>query len=88
MTATLLSQSIGFHYFNPSQRMEWLAMMPFAFEGIRKEVQAQLAIRVLAEKRIDPSPLYLDDIREKYGNLAIRSAYQKADEWVVEELLG
>jgi hypothetical protein len=86
VTSALLFQSIGSQYFNPSQRMEWMAMMPFAFEGIRKEVRAKLAIRVLAEKRIDPSPLYLDDIREKYGNLAIRSAYQKADEWVVREL--
>lgn len=88
ITASLLSQSIGFHYFNPSQRMEWLAMMPFEFEGTKKVVQAQLVIHVLIEKRINPSLLYLDDIREKYGNLAIRSAYQKADEWVVEELLG
>lgn len=88
VTSALLFQSIGCHYFHSSQRMKWLAIMPFAFEGIRKEVRSQWAIRVLIEKKIDPTLFYLDEIRAKYGNLAIRSAYQRGDEWVVEELLG
>jgi hypothetical protein len=83
VTATLLFQSVGSHYRNPSQRIEWLAMMPFVFEGIRRELRSQLAIRVLADQRREPTCLYLDEIRNRYGNLSIRSAYEKADEWVV-----
>lgn len=86
VTATLLFQSIGCHYTNSSQRLEWLAMMPFEFEGIRRELQSQLAIRVLADQRREPTRLYLDEIRNLYGNLSIRNAYDKADRWVVSEL--
>jgi len=86
VTSKLLTQSIGTHYSNISQSIEWIAMMPFEFQGIRKGAQAQLAIHVLAERKLEPTCLYLDEIRRKYGNLSIRSAYQKADEWVVAEL--
>jgi hypothetical protein len=86
VTAALLFQSIGHHYRNPHQQMAWLAMMPFAFEGYRKEHRSQLAIRVLHKEKLDPMPFYLEEIREQYGNLSIRSAFQKADEWMVAEL--
>lgn len=86
VTATLLFQSIGCHYTNSSQRLEWLAMMPFEFEGTRRELRSQLAIRVLADQRRELTCLYLEEIRSRYGNQLIRSAYEKADEWVVSEL--
>lgn len=86
VTSKLLTQSIGTYYSNIFQSIEWVAMMPFEFEGNRRAVQAQFAIHVLAERKLEPNCLYLDEIRYKYGNLPIRSAYQKADEWVVAEL--
>lgn len=86
MTSKLLTQSIGTYYSNISQRIEWVTMMPFEFQGSRRQVQAQFAIHMLAEKNFEPNCLYLDEIRHKYGNISIRSAYQKADEWVLDEL--
>lgn len=85
-TGTLLFQSIGLHYHNPVQSSEWIAMMPFAFEGSRSQKQAQLTIHLLADNRREPTCLYLDEIRSRFGNLSIRSAYEKADEWAMEAL--
>ena len=86
-TGTLLFQSLGLHYRNHTQGLEWLATMPFAFEGTYSRKNADQAIHVLADNRREPSSLCLDEIRHQYGNLAVRSAYEKADEWVIE-LLG
>ena len=86
-TGTLLFQSLGLHYRNHTQGLEWLATMPFAFEGTYSRKNADQAIHVLADNRREPSSLCLDEIRHQYGNLAVRSAYEKADEWVME-LLG
>jgi hypothetical protein len=88
MTSKLLTQSIGTYYSNIFQSIEWVVMLPFEFQGVRRVAQAQLAIHVLAERKLEPTCLYLDEIRREYGNLSIRSAYQKADEWVVAELNG
>lgn len=85
-TSTLLFQSIRLHYHSHLQQMEWLATMPFTFEGSLKRVIAEQAIHLLADNRREPTSLYLDEIRNRYGNLAIRSAYEKGDEWVLEEL--
>lgn len=85
-TATLLFQSIGLHYHKHLQQMEWLATMPFTFEGNQKREIAEQAIHLLVDNRRQPTSLYLDEIRNRYGNLAIRSAYEKADEWVWENL--
>jgi hypothetical protein len=87
VTSTLLFQSIGCHYTNLSHRMEWLGMMPFSFEGTRRGNQAQRAVQVLADLCREPTCLYLEEIRKRYGNLSIRSAYQKADEWVLKVLI-
>ncbi len=85
-TGTLLFQSIGLHYHNHLQQMEWLATMPFTFEGSQKREIAKQAIHLLVENRREPASLYLDEIRNRYGNLAIRSAFEKGDEWVMDEL--
>lgn len=85
-TGTLLFQSIGLHYQNHSQKLEWLATMPFAFEGSQKNEIAEHAIHLLIDNRREPTSLYLDEIRNRYGNLSIRSAYEKGDEWVLDEL--
>lgn len=85
-TGTLLFQSIGLRYHNPVQSTEWIAVMPFAFEGSRSHNQAQRTIHLLSDNHREPSCLYLDEIRHRYGNLAIRSAYEEADEWIVSEL--
>ncbi len=85
-TGTLLFQSIGLHYQNHSQKLEWLARMPFIFEGSQKREMAERAIHLLADNRREPTCLYLDEMRNRYGNLAIRSAYEKGDEWVLDEL--
>ena len=86
-TGTLLFQSLGLHYRNHTQGLEWLATMPFAFEGTYSRKNADQAIHLLADNRREPTSLCLDEIQHRYGNLAIRSAYEKADEWVIE-LLG
>lgn len=85
-TGTLLFQSLGLHYRNHTQGLEWLATMPFAFEGPYSRKNAEQAIHVLADNRREPTSLCLDEIRHRYGNLAIRSAYEKANEWVLSEL--
>lgn len=66
--------------------MKWLATMPFTFEGSQKREIAEKALHLLADNRREPTCLYLDEMRIRYGNLAIRSAYEKGDEWVLEEL--
>lgn len=86
VTATLLFQSIGCHYSNSNQSLEWLAMMPFEFEGSWRSKNARQAVQVLADQRREPTLIYLEEIRTRYGNLSIRSAFQKADEWVLSEL--
>jgi len=85
-TGTLLFQSLGLHYRNHTQGLEWLATMPFAFEGIYSRKNADQAINLLAENRRERTSLCLQEIPHRYGNLALRSAYEKADEWVIEVL--
>ncbi|WP_026966544.1 hypothetical protein [Algoriphagus terrigena] len=85
-TGTLLFQSLGLHYRTHTQGLEWLATMPFYFEGIYSRKNADQAIYVLADNRREPTSHCLDEIRHRYGNLALRSAYEKADEWIVSEL--
>jgi hypothetical protein len=60
--------------------------MPFAFEGSQKNEIAEHAIHLLIDNRREPTSLYLDEIRNRYGNLSIRRAYEKGDEWVLDEL--
>lgn len=86
MTETLLFQSIGCHYKNPLQRLDFLAVFPFSFQGTWRENQAKQTIRVLADQRREPTCLYLDEVIGPYGNISIPYSFEKADRWVVSEL--
>lgn len=86
MTGTLLFQSIGCHYKNPLQRLDFLAVFPFSFQGTWRENQAKQTIRVLADQRREPTCLYLDEVIGPYGNISIPYSFEKADRWVVSEL--
>ncbi|MCL6261148.1 cell division protein FtsZ [Aquiflexum sp. TKW24L] len=52
---------------------------PFVFEGRKKMIAAQLGIEALKESCDTVLVILNDKLREIYGNLAIRSAFAKAD---------
>ena len=52
---------------------------PFVFEGKKKMIAAQLGIEALRENCDTVLVILNDKLREIYGNLAIRSAFAKAD---------
>ncbi|MCH7403839.1 cell division protein FtsZ [Belliella kenyensis] len=52
---------------------------PFMFEGRKKMTSAQLGIEALRENCDTVLVILNDKLREVYGNLAIRSAFAKAD---------
>ncbi|ERM82661.1 cell division protein FtsZ [Rhodonellum psychrophilum GCM71 = DSM 17998] len=52
---------------------------PFVFEGKKKMMAAQLGIEALRESCDTVLVILNDKLREIYGNLAIRSAFAKAD---------
>ena len=39
---------------------------------------------VLVDDQREPTSLYLDEIRNRFGNLAILNAYVKGNEWVLQ----
>jgi hypothetical protein len=79
VTGTLLFQSIGYHFKNPSQKINWIATTPFEFEGTQKKVRAKGAISIVKENQNDPICFPFEQIRKLYGNLSIRTAFQKGD---------
>ncbi len=85
-TGSLLTQSIASHYINHFQKMDWLCILPFEFEGMQIWVKAQQALRIIMENGRDPNLIHLDEIRDRYGNLSIRSAFEKGEKWVLAEL--
>ena len=60
-----------------------IAARPFDFEGKRRMDRADLAIGIATDRGGEPVSFDLEEIRKKYGNLSIRSAYQKADEEII-----
>ncbi|WP_100629746.1 FtsZ/tubulin family protein [Algoriphagus formosus] len=87
-TGTLLFQSIGMHYQNPKQNLEWIGTLPFEFEGSRKSAHADLAIHLLAENGKEPSVIYSEEIRKTFGNISIRTAYELLDQRIFELFKG
>lgn len=71
MTETLLFQSIGCHYKNPLQRLDFLAVIPFSFQGTWRVNQAKQTIQFLVDQRREPTCLYLDEVIGPYGNISI-----------------
>jgi hypothetical protein len=86
VVGTILFQSIGAFYTNRKQHAEWLAVMPFEFEGSHRRQRAKVAIAVIADQRKEPTCLDVEHIREKYGNISVRSAFDRSDEWVLQRL--
>lgn len=76
---SLLSQSIGTQYFHETGNQKWIVTIPFQFEGKAKYERSYTILRNLMDYQDHLSFYYLDDIREKYGNLSIRSAFEKVD---------
>ncbi|WP_026951138.1 hypothetical protein [Algoriphagus mannitolivorans] len=83
---SVLFQSLGAHYNNHNQSLEWLATLPFNFEGAKKVERARSVLAVLAENGIEPSYLSLEELRPQMGNILIRLAFEKGDEWILEAL--
>lgn len=78
-TGSLLSQSIGTQYVHEHGIQKWIVTLPFQFEGRNKYDRAYTVLRNLMDYQNSTSFYNLDDIREMYGNLSIRSAYEKVD---------
>ena len=85
-TGTILYESIAAHYRHPSQKIEFFGTFPFLFEGSHAASRAERAILVALDQGYAPCSLHLDEIRYRFGNLSIRSAFDRGDEWVSEEL--
>lgn len=78
-TGSVLSQSIGTQYAHEDGCQKWILTLPFQFEGKIKYERAYSVLRNLMNFQNNISFYCQDDIREKYGNLSIRSAYEKVD---------
>lgn len=78
-TGSVLSQSLGTQYVHEHGCQKWIVTLPFQFEGKIKYEKAYGILRSLMDWHDCLSFFDLDDIREKYGNLSIRSAYEKVD---------
>jgi hypothetical protein len=85
-TGSILMKSIGDQYRNSTQGLQVVAIMPFEFEGLNLSANAKHALESIHRRGIRTRVLELEAIRAKYGNLAIRSAFEKADEWVLGRL--
>jgi len=84
-TGTLLFQALGTQLDIKREDLRMVGTLPFLFEGSKRRENALAAIQNL---KINPSQTIfpLDQIRQVYGNLSIRSAFEKADEWIVGAL--
>lgn len=83
-TGTVLSTSIAKAYAG-SSNLSFAVTIPFSFEGsfLRNEA-LNAAIDITSDH---PSQFFdLEDIREQYGNLAIRSAFERADKEIISLL--
>lgn len=85
-SGTILFHAITQHYVNPLQELRFVATLPFAFEGSHVVDNANQAVENLPDQSLEVSLFPMESIRRTYGNLGIRSAFEKGDEWVVEEL--
>ena len=77
-TGTVLSKSIS-DEFDGANNLRFINTIPFSFEGSFIQNQSKLVAAEISLKH-QCQTLHLEDIREKYGNLAIRSAFKKTDE--------
>jgi hypothetical protein len=85
-SGTMLFKAIVQQYTNPLQQLRFVATIPFYFEGSHLTDNADQIVKLLANQSLETSLFYLQDIGKIYGNLSIRSAFEKGDEWVVGEL--
>lgn len=85
-TGTILYQSLAAFYQGRSSSIQMISTKPFDFEGKRRKDRADLAIRFASDREREPLSFDLEEIRKKYGNLSIRSAYQKAGEEIIRIL--
>lgn len=82
-TGTFMYSPIRNYLDSKGLKPEGLCSLPFAFEGsFWREASIQVANRLQSDQRI----LDFEQLRSQIGNLAIRSAFRKADDWVLEEL--
>lgn len=79
VTGTILTQSLALFTSHLPQNLKWVATMPFKFEGENKNAWAVRAISILKENSQTPHCFYFEDIRSKYGDLSILSAFEKGD---------
>jgi hypothetical protein len=85
ISGTMLYEAIGNQLERNQGGLQMLVTVPFRFEGIRRKNNAFKAIRNV-EGNIFQKILNLDRLRYIHGNLSIRSAFAKADEWILETL--
>jgi len=85
-SGSLLSQSLGTQYIHPHGNQKWVVTLPFQFEGIGKFERAYSVLRSLMNFHEGVTFLDFDEIRERFGNLSIRSAFEKGDQWILNEL--
>lgn len=79
VTGTILTQSLATIALNPTQCLKWIVTTPFTFEGENRMAWATRAISILKENNHVPTCFSFEDVRSKYGNLSIRSAFEKGD---------
>jgi hypothetical protein len=85
-SGTMLFRAIAQQYMNSLQQLRFVATLPFAFEGSHVVANANQAVEHLSDQSLEASFFPLESIRKTYGNLGIRSAFEKGDEWVVGAL--
>lgn len=79
VTGTILTQSLATISLYPTQSLKWIVTTPFTFEGENRKAWATRAISILKENNHVPICFSFENIRSKYGNLSIRSAFEKGD---------
>lgn len=85
VSGTMLYQAIGTQLGKKLKDIRMVGTVPFRFEGIRRRNNAFKAIRSVNGKA-PQTILYLDSIRDIHGNLSIKSAFAKVDDWILKTL--
>jgi hypothetical protein len=86
-TGTLLLQSIQMNCRKASQKMRWVVITPFDFEGDRNKIISEAAIGQLKDNGCVFSWINLEERRSCLDNLSIRAAFEKVDGWVLEKVI-
>lgn len=85
-SGTMLMTAIVEQYHSALQNLRFVGTLPFDYEGSTLDTNALHVAEVMHSHSHQYSILPLQGIRVRFGNLSIRTAFEKADELVLNAL--